>query len=388
MEGLIHPDFTTVADRFGKLFDAPGRGGGALAVYQDGELVVDIWAGSADAAGTQPWQRDTMAMSFSSTKGVVSTVVHRLVDRGLLDYDDPVSKWWPVFEHGERRRISVRRLMSHQAGLHRIRGLVADADEMLDHERMIELVAMQRPSPLPGRAAGYHGLTYGWLVDGLVRRITGSSLRELVQVELAEPLGADGMYIGAPESEHHRVAELFPPWPERMSIERLTRIGARFGLTRGIVDALLVPGFDRVMFEPSMLRTEMPAANGVFTARSLAKMYAALGTDGSVDGIQVLTPRTLQRAGKVQRRDRDYVLGIPMRWRLGYHQAFTTGKRSPKAFGHFGFGGSGGFADPETGIGLGFVTNRLGSVTTPLADARLARIGGAVLAAGRQRMAS
>jgi CubicO group peptidase (beta-lactamase class C family) len=150
--------------------------------------------------------------------------------------------------------------------------------------------------------------------------------------------------------------------------------------TRYFAEALLIDGFERLLYndpDRRILDTEMPAANGVFTARSLAKVYAALATDGSVDGVQVLTPETLREAGRVQHRGRDYVLGLPMRWRLGYHQAFTAGRPAWKAFGHFGYGGSGAWADPETGLSLAFVTNRLGSITTPVGDVRLPRLGAA-----------
>jgi CubicO group peptidase (beta-lactamase class C family) len=152
--------------------------------------------------------------------------------------------------------------------------------------------------------------------------------------------------------------------------------------TRYLAEALLIDGFERLIFQDPdrrILDTEMPAANGVFTARSLARMYAALATDGSVDGVRILSPETLHEAGRVQNRGRDYVLGLPMRWRLGYHQAFTVGRPAWKAFGHFGYGGSGAWADPESGLSLAFVTNRLGSVTTPVGDVRLPRLGTAAL---------
>jgi CubicO group peptidase (beta-lactamase class C family) len=156
--------------------------------------------------------------------------------------------------------------------------------------------------------------------------------------------------------------------------------------TRYLAEALLIDGWERMVFDHEdrrILATEMPAANGVFTARSLARVYAALATDGTVDGVEVLSRATLHEAGRVQHRGRDYVLGLPMRWRLGYHQAFTAGRPAPKAFGHYGYGGSGAWADPQTGLSLAFVTNRLGSVTTPIGDIRLPRLSAAALAVAR-----
>lgn len=384
--GYVHPVFRPLADLLLRTFRSRGSGGGALAVYLRGEPVVDVWAGHADSAGGRPWRHDTMAMGFSSTKGVVSTVVHRLVDRGVLSYDEPVARFWPAFAGGGRDDISVRQLLSHQAGLHRIRGLVRAGDELLDHVRITELVAAQSPTVRPGSASGYHGLTFGWLVAGLLHAVTGRTVDDLVAEEIARPLGADGMYIGAPAAERARVAELFPRPSPSLRLARLSRLAERLPRTRRLAEALIVDGFDDLWFEPEqrILDAVVPAANGVFTARSLARLYAALAGGGEVDGVRLLSPEVVREAGRVQRRDRDYVLQLPMRWRLGYHQAFVLGRPPWKAFGHFGYGGSGGWADPETGLALAFVTNRLGGATTPIGDTRLLRFGSAALAALRR----
>ncbi|MPZ72336.1 MAG: serine hydrolase [Nitriliruptorales bacterium] len=283
--------------------------------------------------------------------------------------------------------ITLRQLLSHQAGLHRIRGVVPTAEELLDHVNVTDLIAAQVPHRPDRGGTGYHGFTFGWLVAGLVKQVTGMGLREAVEVELSKPLGLDGFWIGAPEAEWHRVAQLFPPTPKVLRAERFAARAERYSTTRYLAEALIVDGWERLVFDDParrILGAEMPAANGVFTARALAKMYAALATDGSVDGVQVLSPETLREAGRVQNRSRDYVLGLPMRWRLGYHQAFTAGRPAWKAFGHFGYGGSGAWADPETGLSLAFVTSRLGSVTTPVGDTRLPRIGAAALGVVRQ----
>jgi CubicO group peptidase (beta-lactamase class C family) len=382
VQGHADRRFRPLVQRFANMYRRPTQGGGALAAYWYGEPVVDVWTGYADSRGETPWERDTAAMSFSTTKGVVSTVVHRLVDRGILDYDEPLATYWPAFDVLGKRDLTLRSLLSHQAGLHRIRGVVASAEDLLDFEHIAELVASQEPSkPLNGMT-GYHGLTFGWLVAGLVKQVTGSGLREMVDVELAKPLDLDGFWIGAPLAERHRVAELFPPMPKALALDRISNRMEGNSTTRYLAEALLIDGFERLIFHDTdrrILDTEMPAANGVFTARSLAKMYAALATDGMVDGVEVLSPRTLHEAGRVQNRSRDYVLGLPMRWRLGYHQAFTAGRPAWKAFGHYGYGGSGAWADPETGLSLAFVTNRLGGLATPIGDVRLPRLGAAAL---------
>lgn len=387
VQGKADRRFRPLVQRFADIFRKPSHGGGALAVYWRGEPVVDVWTGYADAHGQRPWERNTAAMSFSTTKGVVSTVVHRLVDRGLLSYDEPLATYWPAFAGSDKRDITLRQLLSHQAGLHRIRGVVPTADDLLDHLNVTDLVAAQIPRRPQRGGTGYHAFTFGWLVAGLVKEVTGFGLREAVEVELAKPLELDGFWIGAPESQWHRVAELFPPLPKMFAVERFAARAERYRRTRYLAEALLIDGWERLIFhdpERRILGAEMPAANGVFTARDLAKMYAALATDGSVDGVQVLTPETLQEAGRVQNRSRDYVLGLPMRWRLGYHQAFTAGRPAWKAFGHFGYGGSGAWADPDSGMSLAFVTNRLGSVTTPVGDIRLPRLGAAALAVARE----
>ncbi len=377
--------FRTLVLRFARMFSRPSEGGGAVAVYLDGEPVVDVWTGYADAHGLRAWERDTAAMSFSTTKGVVSTVVHRLVDRGLLDLDEPLATYWPAFAHPDRRQITLRMLLSHQAGLHRIRGLFPEAEDLLDHDAVATLLASQAPDRPRRGGTGYHALTFGWLVAGLLKQVTGLDLRDLVQKEIADPLGLDGFWIGAPVAERHRVAELFSPTPYAFTAGLAARMEAN-PRTRYLAEALLIDGFERLIIndpDRRILDTQMPAANGVFTARSLAKMYAALALHGSVDDVEVLSPETLRQAGRVQNRGRDYVLGLPMRWRLGYHQAFSLGRPAWKAFGHYGYGGSGAWADQETGMSLAFVTNRLGSVTTPIGDVRLPRLSAAALATAR-----
>ena len=386
VQGKADRRFRPLVQRFANIFRRPSNGGGALAVYWNGEPVVDVWTGFADSKGERPWERDTAAMSFSTTKGVASTVVHRLVDRGLLDYDERLATYWPAFATADKEHVTLRMLLSHQAGLHRIRGLLPHVDDLLDHDAVTELVAAQSPGG-PGRGGtGYHGFTYGWLVAGLVKQVTGTGLREAVATELAEPLGLDGFWIGAPTDQWHRVAELFPPLPKVLPLERVAALVEGNKRTRYLAEALLIDGWERLLFEDPdrrILNAEMPAANGVFTARSLAKMYAALATDGTVDGVKVLSPETLHEIGRVQNRSRDYVLGLPMRWRLGYHQAFTAGRPAWRAFGHFGYGGSGAWADQDTCLSLAFVTNRLGSVTTPIGDIRLPRLGAAALDVAR-----
>jgi CubicO group peptidase (beta-lactamase class C family) len=368
--------FEPVARAFFRLVS--GRsGGGALVVRRRGETVVNLTVGWADRARTRHWTPETVALSFSTTKGVASTIVHRLAERGLLDYDDPVAEHWPEFAAGGKERVTVRHLLSHRAGLHDVRAVANGAEDLLDHLLMEERLAA-RSVRAPTQRSAYHAITYGWLVAGLARRVTGRGLADLARTEIAEPLGLEGMHIGVPEQAREFIAQPVGNGLRQVATaERvLVPLSRRIGFTRATFEALTVPGFHEIFegSEPSIWTTEMPAVNGALSADALARMYGALANGGADDGRRLLSPETTEALGAVQVRTRDAVLGLPMRWRLGYHQAFGTGREAPRAFGHYGYGGSGGWADPDRGLSLGFVTNRIGSATTPLADATLYRL--------------
>jgi CubicO group peptidase (beta-lactamase class C family) len=369
--------FAPVAPVFRRLL-GDGSGGGALVVRLRGETVVDLCTGSADRAGSRPWTPETLALSFSTTKGATSTVLHRLVERGLLGYDDPVAAHWPEFAAGGKGAITVRELLTHRAGLSSVQAIADRAEEMLDHLAMEERLAA-RAVLAPTSRSAYHAITYGWLLSGLARRVTGHGMRELVASELAAILGTDGLNIGAPGGAWERIAQ-----PVGSALRQIGTI-ARFAspaltltrLGRDGYEALLIPGFHRLFHgsEPPIWHAEMPAVNGLFSADGLARLYGALANGGAEPGgPRLLAPKTVKDLGRVQLRTADRVLGLRMRWRLGYHQAFGAGPVAPRAFGHYGYGGSGGWADPAIGLSLGFVTNRIGSLTTPLGDLTLFRL--------------
>jgi CubicO group peptidase (beta-lactamase class C family) len=346
-----------------------------------------VWAGHADRDRRRPWTRDTRAISFSTTKGISSAVLHRLVDRGVLEYDEPVATWWPEFGQGGKTRVTVRHLLTHRAGLHSVQAVARSARDLLDHDLMESRLAARRVRA-PEETSAYHGITYGWLVSGLVRAATGRGLGESVAREVAAPLGVQGLHIGAPARAREHVAE-----PVGSALRHLgataerTAVGWRLlGPIRTPIEALHVRGFHNLFEgdEPPIWNAEMPAVNGTFSAGALARLYGALANDGADGEARLLSPDTTHELGRVQLRSRDRVLGIPMRWRLGYHQAFGTGREAPKAFGHYGFGGSGGWADPELGLSLGYVTNRIGSTSTPLGDLDLYRLSGVVHRCARE----
>ena len=339
---------------------AEAAGGGALCVYLDGVAIVDVWAGTRDIARGLAWEADTMAMSWSTTKGVTSTVLHMLADRGSLEYDSPVASYWPEFAANGKGAVTVRQVMAMEAGLYDVRHLIDDPRELLDHETMAAHLGAARPLHVPGRASAYHAFTYGWIAGELVRRITGTTLGAFVQREIAQPLGLDGCFIGTPAAEFDRVAAR----PALSSEPGLARTGAKaidpltrpFGFSPARFAAAFLPrGGHTVIPTTEFLAAEVPAVNGVFTARSLARFYAALGSPDGLDGVRLWSDGTRRAATEKQTRRRDLVIPLRMQWRLGFHQPFPTRHTSPSAFGFYGAYGSGGYADPSRHLAVGFV---------------------------------
>jgi CubicO group peptidase (beta-lactamase class C family) len=390
-EGQVEFGFLSAARSFERHMSWVG-GGGALCIYHRGRKVVDIWTGTQDAQRT-PWERGTLAMSFSTTKGVTATLLHVLADRGLLDYDDPMTRYWPEFGAGGKTGITIRQVMSHQAGLYHVRQMIDRADRMLDWQHMVGCLERAQPAFEPGTANAYHGLTFGWLVGELIQRVTGAKFSELVVSELAEPLGLDGLFVGAPQAAKDKAAELRRPGSGRpdaqsgaraamRSLGPILRLAGRASRALRIpfdpesaADALVPRNTGSFFWHPQILDTPIPAVNGLFSARSLAKLYATLAGGGALDGVRLLSPDTVKRASQIQTRRIDRVLPMRPLWRLGYHRVFTTAGSLPAAFGHFGYGGSGAWADPSRDLAVAFVNNCPGG--GPLGDLRLPAIGAA-----------
>lgn len=357
VHGAADANFACAIRAFAGLF--PGRrfGGGALAVYQDGRPVVDVWTGWADRRGRVPWTVDTGAMVFSATKGVASTVIHRLADRGLIDYDVPVAQYWPEFEANGKSEITVRDAMRHRAGLSHLNGV--RKSELLDHRHMEERIAAAPAGRHLGQPA-YHALTYGWLMSGLARAVTGKGMRELIRLEVAEPLNTDGIHLGRPPSgAPTRAAQIIAPQtnfpnpifnfvaPRLAALE----LSAAFG-------SMYFPGMKAVVQgDIPLLDSELPSANGVATARALARMYGAIANGGEIDGIQYLSSERAEglTGRRSLRPDRNLIM--PLAFHLGYHSLPILDVMP--GFGHVGLGGSLGWADPATGMAFGFVHNRL-----------------------------
>src|SRR5918996_94767 len=286
--------FEPLAEEFRRLM-ARGPRGGALVLRAGDRLLADLRIGWEDRAHTRPWQPETQALGFSATKGLASMVIHRLADRGLLDYDAPVATYWPEFGAAGKERITVRQLLSHRAGLYDVQAVAESGRDLLDHLGMERRLAAAHPQGQPGRPA-YHAFTFGWLASGLARAVTGKGMAELVRAELAEPLGTAGLQIG----------ERGPRQPAEM-VGRSLRLYTAFGIaatpllgwlpvTKAGFRALQAPGCEQLCRgpDPAIWRTEMPAINGALTADGLARLCAPLANRGiGVGGGQFLSPETV-----------------------------------------------------------------------------------------------
>lgn len=358
VQGAADSNFACTLRAFSKLF--PGRrfGGGALSVYLHGEPVVDVWTGYSDRRGTEYWTADTGAMVFSVTKGLASTVIHRLADRGLIDYDTPVSQYWPEFGENGKADITVREVMRHRAGLSQLNG-VSKAD-LLDHHAMEQRIAAAPVNKLLYGHQAYHALTYGWLMSGLGRAITGKGMRDLIREELAEPLNTDGLHLGRPPATAPtRAAQILAP-QGTLSNPLFNFVAPRIAAmgVSGVFGSMYFPGMKAVVQgDTPFLDAEIPAANGVTTARALARMYGAIANGGRVDGTQLLSRERTEGLTGEPSFAPDRNIWVPLSFHLGYHSVPIPGVMP--GFGHAGLAGSVGWADPETGMSFGFVHNRL-----------------------------
>ncbi len=352
LHGDCDSRFAEVRDAFEANWTEHGEVGASLCVIVGGETVVDLWGGHADAERTNPWERDTIANVYSSTKGVAALAAAMLVDRGQLDVERPVVDYWPEFGQAGKSEIKVRHLLTHEAGL---AGVDVDLPDgaALDWNLMIGALERQTPMWTPGEGMGYHAITYGWLVGEVIRRIDGRTCGEFVRDEIAAPLGVD-FFIGLPESEDHRTADLLPV-PDAPPLGT----GLPDNLT-GRALALAAPQYAGDVNSREWRAAELPAANGHSNGRSLARIYSTLAQGGGAQ----LSPETLETCGPTEHVAReDLVLGYFIRRSLGFILSTAGGRYewgpNPRTFGHSGAGGSLGFADPDAEIGFGYVMNQM-----------------------------
>ncbi|MER7817006.1 serine hydrolase domain-containing protein [Streptomyces sp. NPDC058423] len=375
VRGTVAEGFEPVRDAFVRNFETRGERGAAVAVYRDGVKVVDLWGGTRDVDGTEPWAVDTAQVVRSATKGVAAAVPLLLHQRGQLDLDAPVGTYWPEFKAAGKERALVRHLLSHRVGVPALDRPLTVA-EAADGTSGARAVAAQAPAWEPGTDHGYHAQTYSWLLAELVRRVTGRTIGRWTAEEIARPLGLD-FWIGVPGDEAHRLGRIGrieePPTasggglklrPKRSVAEAYRDPDSLTRRAFGAIDPM--PDEN----DPAYRAAELPASNGVSTARALARFYAA--TIGAVDGHRLFAPATLTLARTEESTGPDRVLVVGTRFGLGYMlHGPASPLLGPGSFGHPGRGGSLGFADPETGIALGYVTNgmRKGVTADPRAQA-------------------
>jgi CubicO group peptidase (beta-lactamase class C family) len=365
IDGLIEPGFELVRDAFAHNFEVGREGGAAFCLHVDGRKVVDLWGGWSDRAQTKPYGPDTLQLVFSTTKGATAMCANLLAQRGELDLDAPVTKYWPEFGQAGKEDVLVRWLLTHQVGLPAV-DVTLTPEEAQSWDPAVEALAAQAPFWEPGTAHGYHAITYGWLIGELVRRVTGTTIGSFFATEFADPLGLE-FWIGLPAENEHRVSPVFgggvalpteagatPPADDASTL-----------LARALnaAGAFSAPGW---MNDPAWHAAEVPAANGITNATSLSRLYA--GVIGTVEGgpsHSLLTKEQVDEARTVRTFGADQVFltgGFPMEQKIG--QGFWLS--SPFApfggegsFGHTGAGGSFGYADPENGLAVGYVMNKM-----------------------------
>jgi CubicO group peptidase (beta-lactamase class C family) len=409
LHGFYHHDFRHAIDCFLERLVPDGRpGGAALTVYHGEEKVVDVWAGSRNRAG-EPWREDTIACSFSTTKGVASTLLHIVMDRAGISHDDPVAKYWPGYAQHGKGETTIRQALCMEAGIHDIDNHGFDLESFLDWNTALEKTAAATPGLAPGSANAYHALNYGFLVGGLIEGITGKPFEAVLREELVEPLQLDGLYIGVPEAEQSRCADLLTAdgedgrvaallkftasWPsivKKILVFILGLFGVDLQHTRDAMAFRLIAeheadGARKIDFNTAETRAAcIPGANGYFTARSLAKMYAMIANGGTLEGRRYLSGDTVGLLGATQNTRSDKVLVIPMHWRLGYHGAPSPFNRGPMSgFGFAGVGGSIAWCNPHLRLSMGLAVNS--NITSPKVYRNATLLGNEVLRCTQER---
>ncbi|MDH4145168.1 MAG: beta-lactamase family protein [Acidimicrobiia bacterium] len=333
-----------------------------VCAYRRGEPFVDVAAGTMGPGDDRPVQPDSLFCSFSSTKGVAALVVHQLADRGLLDYDAPVASYWPDFAQHGKDRLTVAQALSHQGGIHALPEPFRP-EHITDWEAGIERTAAAVPAWEPGTATGYHAVTYGWIVGGIVAGVTGRHVRDVIRDDVAAPLGiADELHVGIPDD---------PAIEPRLTTLELVAAGEGLPIPEDApfyeaMPKAMWPHFNGLPFR----RACLPSGNGHFSARALARVYAALANGGELDGVRLVSPERIAAMQTVRTAEVDRVLGVAIRKDTGFFLGglgpdlagnLVHGPMGPseRAFGHPGAGGSVGFADPDSGLAVAVTLNKM-----------------------------
>ena len=352
IHGECDPQFSKVKETFEKLHQEDREIGSCFAVYKDGKPLVDLWGGFQDKDKTKPWQKDNLVTVYSTTKGVAAFCIALAMEKGLLKYEEKVSTYWPEFANNGKEDITVGMLMSHQAGI--CSPETRNVDDYYNQSLMAEKLAGMTPIWEPGTASGYHSMTFGWLTSELILRVTGKSLGTYFREEVGDQHEID-FFIGLPESEDHRVAELVPfdivrnENSDQQKIE-LTEAQKSQRNSAGTLD---------IQNTKAWRQAEIPSANGQGNAGGLAKFYSLIVPEDN--SLKLLKDDTVNQMTTMQIEGRDLVLAVQVRWGVGFilnkHKVIYGPVES--AFGHSGYGGSCAFGDPENKIGISYVMNRM-----------------------------
>lgn len=328
--------------------------GAAITVDLDGETVVDLWGGSADVARTRPWERDTIVNVWSTTKEVTALAMLMLVDRGLIDVDAPVATYWPEFAANGKEQVLVRHVMSHTSG---VSGWDQPfvVEDMYDWDLATSRLAAQAPWWEPGSASGYHAQNQGHLLGEILRRVTGRTLKQFVADEIAGPLGVD-LQIGAREQDDHRIAEIVPPPPLDIDFSQIDLASPMAKTFMGPIAAAEAAN------TTAWRRADMGALNGHTNSRALARTFSVISRGGEVDGVRLLSPETIDVIFREQARGVDLVLGVPLRFGIGFglpEPATLPYVPDERVCFWGGWGGSLTIMLPERGLTFSYVMNKM-----------------------------
>lgn len=359
INGHCDPKLQRVADAFTECFTKHGEIGASVSATVEGEMVVDLWGGSADAELTRPWKEDTICGVHSAGKGVLATVTHMLVDRGQVDLDLPIAYYWPEYAQNGKENITLRQVLAHTAGMAFI-----DAELYVgapfDWETMAEACAAQKPEWAPGSTHGYHAITFGWIVGEVLRRVTGEMPGSLIAREITKPLNAE-FYIGLAESQDRLVADTVPPPPP--ASDQSPEIPSPPPTYDQRSTAMLLDYIENginAINSREWRGAQIPASNPYGNARGLATIYRPLAMGGDYGGVDLMSQETIDAAIVEQVSGNDIVLEVDAVRATGYKlvQLDFGEFLGPRSFGHPGAGGSAGFADPDHHVSFGYVMNR------------------------------
>lgn len=347
--------------------------GASIAVDLHGEMVVDLWGGHADAARTKPWTSDTIVNIWSSTKTVTALAALMLVDRGDLDLFEPVATYWPEFAANGKEAVEVRHILSHTSG---VSGWETpfSIEDMYDWDNSTSKLAAQAPWWEPGTASGYQASNMGHLVGEVVRRVSGKTLKEFVRTEIAEPLGAD-FQIGALSGDDHRVAEIVPFQTRAFDVSQIEPGSVLWKTLYGPM------GDPNSANTVAWRRADLGAVNGHANARSMARVLSTLSLGGTVDGVRLLGPDTIDLIFQEQANGVDLVLGVPLRWGIGY--GLPQPETVPAIPGDEricfwgGWGGSMIIAHPDRGLTISYMMNKMSDgviISSPVANTYITAI--------------